>query len=99
GAGADAVYAAEIELVRPLDAEAGESAVARIAEVDGAVRVDDDVVRRVELLALVVRCDRLARSVGMLANYRARHVLADEQVEVGVVRHALALLPWPHDLP
>ena len=50
------------------------------------VGVDADVVRAVQLLALEVRSARISRdAVGALAHERARHVLADEQVEVGVV--------------
>ena len=72
--------------------EAGEAPVPGVGEVDRARRVDADVVRAVELLALELLRDDLARPVGALADERRGHVLADEQVEVGVVRHPVALV-------
>src|SRR5262245_41962667 len=86
------------ELALPLDAETGEAAVPGIGEVDRPRRVDADVVRAVQVLALEVVCEHLAAPVGTLAPQRARHVLADDEVEVGVVRHAVALERRPHHL-
>ena len=91
----DAVDALEVEILLALDAEAGHPAVGRIAEVDRAARVDHDVVRAVQLLALVVGREHLtvaARAVGIHADDRARRVLADDQAALGVERHAVALV-------
>ena len=79
------------ELARALDAEAGEAAVPRVGEVDRPVGADGDVVRAVQVLALPVEGERLADAVGALADERARDVLADEQVEIGVEHHPVAL--------
>ena len=81
----------EVDLTRSLDAEAGKAAVPGVGEVDRAVGADGDVVRAVEVLALPVECERLAHTVGALADERARHVLADEQVEVVIQHHPVAL--------
>jgi hypothetical protein len=86
------------ELPLALDPEAGKPAVPRVGEVDRAVRADADVVRAVQVLALEVEGERLPDAVGPLAHERARDVLADEQVVVGVERHAVALEGRPADL-
>ena len=62
--------------------EAGEAPVPRIGEVDRAVRADADVVRAVELLALVVVGEQSRARRPAARAQRARDVLADEQVEV-----------------
>src|SRR5204863_3928627 len=75
--------------------------VPRVAEVDEAVRARHDVVRAVQLLALVVRGDHLAvtiRPVRRHADERARRVLAHEQAALRVAHHAVALVAGPHDL-
>src|SRR5687767_10264834 len=82
----------EIDPPRARLSESGHAPVPRIGEVDRARRVDTDVVRAVELLALELVRDDLARSVCALADERARHVLTDEQVQVGVIRHPVALV-------
>ena len=88
----DAVDALEAEAPLARMPEAREAPVPRVGEVDAAVRVHADVVRAVQLLALELLGDDLARSVRALLHERARDVLADEQVEVGVVRHPVALV-------
>jgi hypothetical protein len=60
--------------------------------------MDADVVRAVELLALELLSDDLARPVRALANERARHVLTDQQVQVRVVGHPVALVREVADL-
>ncbi len=79
-------------------AEPGHAPVPGVGEEDRAARVDADVVRAVELLALELLGDDLARPVRALANQRARDVLADEQVQVGVVGHPVALVREVPDL-
>ena len=90
-AGRDHEDALPAELPLALDPEAGEAPVPRVGEVDRPVRADGDVVRAVQVLALVVERERLAHAVGALAHERARDVLADEQVEVRVEGHPVAL--------
>ena len=94
----DPVDALEAEPPLARMPEAGHAAVPRVGEVDRAARVDADVVRAVQLLALELLGDDLARPVRALAHERARHVLADEQVEIGVVGHPVALVREVPDL-
>ncbi len=91
-AGGQPVDALEVELLLPLEAEAGHAAVGRVGEDDRPVACDDHVVRAVELLALPVRGERLARAVGPLADDRARDVFAHDQVAVVVERHPVAFV-------
>ena len=97
----DPVDALEGELLLTLDAEAGHPPVGRVAEVDRAVGVDDDVVRAVQLLALVVRREHLAaapRPVGVEPDDAGRGVLAHDQAPVRVERHPVALVARLRDL-
>ena len=86
------VDALEVEVLLALEPEARHAPVGRVGEDDRPVARDDDVVRAVQLLALPVRGERLARSVRLLADDRARDVLADDEVAVVVERHAVALV-------
>src|SRR4030095_2726345 len=64
----------------------------RIAEVDTAVGCADDVVRAIELLALVVCRDRRDAPVGLGAGHLARRVLAREQASLAVPREPIGLV-------
>ena len=93
-----AIDALEAELARPLDAVDRHAAIPGIAEIDRAVRMHADVVRAVELLVLEMRGDHLAPAVGALADQGRGGVLADDQVELGVVGHAVAFVRRTLDL-
>src|SRR5262245_25921307 len=86
---ADAVQPAKIELRIPLDAVVLHAPVARIGEVDRAVRGAHDVVRAVQLPALVVRGDRRDAPVALGARDLARGVLAREEPAFSVPREAV----------
>src|SRR6266540_719006 len=95
------VHALKVQVLIALDPEPGHAPVRRIAEVDRPGRVDDDVVRAVQLLALVVRGEYLPtapRTVGIHPHDRARRVLAHEQPPVRIQRHAVALVARAQDL-
>src|SRR5882757_8942788 len=91
-AGQNAIDALETELPRPLDAIHRHAPVPGIAEVDRSTGMDTDVVRAVELLTLEMRGEYLAPPVRPFANERRRGMLADDQVQLGVVGHAVALV-------
>jgi hypothetical protein len=76
----------------PLEAEYRHPAVPRVAEVDGTVGVDADIVGAVELAPLEVGGQYDSSAVGILSHERRCDVFADEQVEVGVVGHAVAFV-------
>ena len=57
-----------------------------------------DIVRAVELLIFEMRGDHLAPSVGPLADQRRGGVLADDEIELGVVGHAVAFVRRTLDL-
>src|SRR5271166_5470287 len=86
------VDALEAELARAFDAEARHAAIPGIGEIDRTVGAHADVVRAVELLALETGCQDLPPAIRLLAHERRRRVLADDEVEVGVVGHAVALV-------
>ena len=94
----DAVDALEAERARPLDPEAGHAPVIGIGEIDRAVGADADVVGAVELLALEMGRENLAPPVRPLAHERGGRVLAHDQVEVGVIGHAVAFVGRPTHL-
>ena len=60
--------------------------------------MDTDVVRAVELLILEMRGKHLAASVRPLANERGGGMLADDQVQLRVVGHAVAFVRRTLDL-
>src|SRR6476620_26927 len=91
-AGRNAIDALEAELARSLDAENRHASIPGVAEIDRAAGVDADVVRAVELLVLEMRGDHLAAPVRPFANERRSRVLADNQVELGVIGHAVAFV-------
>src|SRR5439155_8629030 len=97
-AGRDAIDALKAELARPLDAIDRHAAVPGIAEIDRAARMDADVVRAVELLILVVRSNHLTPSVGALADQGRGGMLADNEIELGVIGHAVAFIRRTLDL-
>ena len=94
GAG-HAVDALKAKLMGPFDAVMGRAAVDGIGEIDRPVRPDADVVGRVELLAAEMRSENLAPPVRALAHEQRRRVLADDEVEVGVIGHAVAFVGGP----
>ena len=94
----DPIDALEAQLPRPFDAVDRHPPVPWIGEVDGTARVDADVVRAVELAALEVRGEDLAAAVAALADQRGGRVLAHDEVEVGIVGQAVALVRRPPDL-
>src|SRR5258707_5356941 len=57
-----------------------------------------EVIRAVDLLVREVPGDDLATAVGALADQRRRRVLADDQIEVGVIGHAIAFVRRTLDL-
>ena len=85
----------ERQLRLALNLGARQPAIRRIGEVDAAVRCDDHIVGAVQLLALVVRSDRLPRTVDALAHHRAGHALADNQVSALPARGAAARAAAP----
>src|SRR5262245_10120969 len=97
-AGWHAIDALKTKLPRPLDAVDRHAAIPGIAEIDRAARMYADIVRAVELLVLVMRRDHLAPSVGPLPDQRRRRVLTDDQVELGIVGHAVAFVRRTLDL-
>ena len=97
-AGRDAIDALEAELARPLDAVDRHAAIPGIAEIDRAARMHADIVRAVELLIFEMRGDHLAPSVGPLADQGRGGVLADDQIELGVIGHAVAFVRRTLDL-
>ena len=86
------------KLARALDAVVRHPPEPRVGEPDGAVGAHADVVRAVELLALEVRGEDLAAAVRRKAHEARRRVLADDEVQVRVVGHAVALVRGAHDL-
>src|SRR6185312_15494417 len=94
----NAIDALEAELPRPLDTVDRHAAIPGIAEIDRAARMHADVVRAVELLILEMRGDHLAPSVRTLADQGRGGMLADDQVELGIVRHAVAFVRRTLDL-
>src|SRR6478735_6358543 len=93
-AGRHAIDALKTELPRPLDAINRHAPIPGIAEVDRAAGIDADVIRAVEFLVLEVRGDHLAPPVGPFANERGGRMLADDQVQLRVVGHAVAFVGW-----
>src|SRR5260370_12837880 len=97
-AGRNAIDALETELPRPLDAINRHAPIPGIAEIDRAAGMDTDVVRAVELLIVEMRGEHLAAPVRPFANERGRGMLADDQVQVRVVGHAVAFVRRAFDL-
>ncbi len=91
-AGWNAVDALKAELPRPLDAVDRHAAIPGIAEIDRAVRMHADIVRTVEFLIFEMRGNHLAPSVGPLADQGRGSVLADNEIELGVIGHAVAFV-------
>src|SRR6266702_1781409 len=91
-AGWNAIDALETELPRPLDAKNRHAPVPGIAKIYCAAGMDADVVRAVEFLILEMRGEHLASAVRPFANERGRGMLADNQVQLRVVGHAVALV-------
>src|SRR4051812_9237727 len=91
-AGGNAIDALETKLPRPLDAIDRHAPVPGIAEIDCAAGMDTDIVRAVELLIVEMRGDHLAAPVRPFANQRGGRMLADDQVQLGVVGHAVAFV-------
>ena len=96
--GRHAIDALKAKLMRPFDAIMRGAAIDRIGEIDRPVRADADVVGAVELLALEMRGENLAPTVRPLAHEQRRRVLAYDQVEVGVIGHAVAFVGGALDL-
>ena len=90
-----AVDALEAELARPLDPVDRHSPVPGIGEIDRAVRAHADVVRAVEFLAFEMRRENFAPAIALANEARCR-VLAHDQLEVGVVGHAVAFVGRLH---
>ena len=90
-----AVDALEAELARPFDAVDRHAPVPRIGKIDRAVGTHADIVRTVELFAFEMRSDGLAPAVA-LAHQRRGRVLADDEPEIGVIGHAVALVGRLH---
>ena len=86
------------ELARALDAVVRHPSEPRVGEVDGAVGAHADVVGAVELLALEVGGEDLAAAVRGQAHEARRRVLADDEVQVRVIGHAVALVRGARDL-
>ncbi len=97
-AGRHAIDALEAELARPFDAVDRHPAVPRIGEIDRAVGLDADVVRRIQLQPVEMRRQDLAPPVGAFAHQRGGGVLADDQVQPGIIGHAVALVGRTHRL-
>jgi len=57
-----------------------------------------DIVRAVEFLVVEVRGEHVAAAIGALADQRRRGMLADDQVKVGVIGHAIAFVRRTPDL-
>ena len=91
----DAVDTLKAELPRTLDAIARHAAIVRIGEIDRTVGADADVVRAVEFLAVEMGRENFAPPVWPFAHQRGRRMLADDQVEIGVVGHAVAFVGRP----
>ena len=87
-----AVDALEAELAGTLHAEAGHPSVPGIGKIDRAARMHADIVRAVELLAAEMGGEHLAPPVRPLADQRRGRMLADDQIEVGVIGHAVAFV-------
>ena len=98
GTGRYPEHALPAQLAGPLHAEARHAAVPRVGEVDRAVGPDNHIVGAVQLHSLEVRGHRLAAAVGALAHHLGGGVLAHDQVQVGVVGHAVALVGRPQRL-
>src|SRR4029079_16814118 len=92
GVGAHPVYPLEGQFLRALDAVELRAAVRRIGEVDGAVRLANDVVGAVELLAVIVRRDRHDAAVGLRARDLTAGVLTGQQPALAVVGEAVRLV-------
>src|SRR5204862_6835137 len=86
---AHAIKAVEIRLGLALDAVVLQTTVAWIGEVDPTVGSADDVVRAVQLLALVVRRDRGDAPVALGACDLAGRVLAGKEAPFAVRRKAV----------
>ena len=97
-AGRHAVDALEAELARTLDAVDRHAAVPGVGEIDRAVGAHADIVRRIELLPVEMRREHLAPPVRPLAHQARCRVLADDQVQVGVIGHAVVLVRRPPHL-
>src|SRR5215468_11279553 len=97
-AGRHAIDALKAELPRPLDAVDRHAAVPGIAEIDRAAGMDADVVRAVELLVLEMRGEHLAPPVRPFADERGGGMLADDEVQLGVIGHAVAFVRRTLDL-
>src|SRR5689334_11819397 len=94
----DAIDSLGAELARPLDAVDRHAAIPGVAEIDRAARMDADVVRAVELLILEMRGDHLAPAVGPLTDQGRGGMLANDQVEFGIIGHAVAFVGRALDL-
>src|SRR5260221_3552403 len=88
---AEAVAGAELALaLAPL--VGAEDAVGRIGEPDAAIRLDDDIVGRVEPLAAVVVGEHGDAAVRLGAGDAARAVLAGDEAALAVARIAVAVV-------
>src|SRR4029077_17565405 len=86
------------ELAIALDAIARHPAVPGVAEIDRSVRPDADVIGAVELLPLEMRGQHLAVAAGGLSDEGGGGMFADDQVQIGVISHAVAFVRRPADL-
>ena len=85
------------QLCWPWHAEMLHATIGRIGEVNRATVVHNNIVGRIELLALKMRTQDLAHSIRCKTNQRRGGMLADNQVELGIVGHAVALVGRAHD--
>src|SRR5258708_2237330 len=97
-AGRNTIDALKTELPRPVDAKDGHTPVPGIAEVDRTAGMDADVVRAVELLIVEMRGEHLAAPVRPFANERGRGMLADDEIQLRIVGHAVAFVRRAFDL-
>ncbi len=97
-AGRNAIDALEAELPRPLHAIDRHAAIPGIGEIDRAVALHDDIVGAVEFAPLEMRGEHLAAAIGALAHQRRGRVLADDEVQIGIIGHAVALVRRAHHL-
>src|SRR5262249_4818039 len=93
-----AIDTLEAELARPFHAIDRHASIPGVAEIDRAARMHADIIRAVQLLVLEMRGQHVTPAVRAFADKGRGRVLADDQVQLGIVGHAVALVRGTPDL-
>src|SRR5579872_3827588 len=87
-----AIDALEAQLAWPLDAKAWHAPVPGIGEIDRTIRAYADIVRTVQFAPLEMRGEDFAAAGAVFADKRRCRMLANDEIEVRVIGHPVALV-------